>query len=101
MVEQGGKSGHVGLKCSAAFFGKNIDGGLGSFDRRYLEDFPAVSAIPCVRQYSITMNSTIEAKLRLSCSAAVTNAAFTSGGTRTLTISVLVMAKGKLLYAKR
>ena len=40
------------------------------------------------------MNSTMEARLRRSCSAAVTSAAFTSGGTRTLTTSVLVTGKG-------
>ena len=38
------------------------------------------------------MNSTIDAKLRRSCSAAATSAAFTSGGTLTLTTSVFVMA---------
>ena len=40
------------------------------------------------------MNSTMDARLRRSCSAAATKAAFTSGGTRTLTTSVLVTAKG-------
>ena len=39
------------------------------------------------------MNSTMEARLRRSCSAAATNAAFTSGGTRTLTTSVFVTVK--------
>ena len=46
--------------------------------------------MPRISQYSSTINSTIEAKLRRSRSAAATKAAFTSGGTRTLTTSVFV-----------
>lgn len=48
--------------------------------------------IPRDLQYSSTMNSIIDAKLRRSCSAAATSAAFTSGGTLTLTTSVFVTA---------
>lgn len=44
---------------------------------------------------------TIEAKLRRSWSAAATNAAFTSGGTQTLTTSVLETVKYLLLCVKR
>lgn len=48
--------------------------------------------MPRTRQYSKTMNSTMDAMLRRSCSAAALRAALTSGGTLTLMTSVFVMA---------
>ena len=92
MLEQRGERGHRYLCGSVLVVWAKWSLVQGALRARDILDGGG-GTMPRARQYSRTMNSTMDAMLRRSCSAAAMRAALTSGGTLTLTTSVFVMAK--------